>query len=68
MPARNGAHTVQDSVQQMLSAEPRGEVDGQTAGRFQARRVLSKLRLLSMLRELKEKGARIAGISAPSRA
>ncbi len=30
--------------------------------------VLSKLRLLSMLRELKEKGARIAGISAPSRA
>ena len=30
--------------------------------------VLSKLRLLSMLRDLKEKGARIAGISAPSRA
>ena len=30
--------------------------------------MLSKLRLLSMLRELKEKGARIAGISAPSRA
>ena len=30
--------------------------------------MLSKLRLLSMLRDLKEKGARIAGISAPSRA
>ena len=30
--------------------------------------VLSKLRLLSMLRELKEKGQRVAGISAPSRA
>lgn len=30
--------------------------------------VLSKLRLMSMLRELKEKGASIAGISAPSRA
>ena len=30
--------------------------------------VLSKLRLLAMLREVKEKGARIAGISAPSRA
>jgi hypothetical protein len=29
---------------------------------------LSKLRLLSVLRELKENGARIAGISAPSRA
>ena len=30
--------------------------------------MLSKLRLLSMLRDLKEKGARIVGISAPSRA
>jgi hypothetical protein len=30
--------------------------------------VLSKLRLLAMLRDFKEKGARIAGISAPSRA
>ena len=30
--------------------------------------VLSKLRLISLLRELKENGARIAGISAPSRA
>jgi hypothetical protein len=30
--------------------------------------LLSKLRLLSMLRDLKEKGARIVGISAPSRA
>ena len=30
--------------------------------------ILSKLRLLAMLRDLKEKGARVAGISAPSRA
>src|SRR5437588_12136902 len=30
--------------------------------------MLSKLRLLAMLRELKESGARICGISAPSRA
>ena len=30
--------------------------------------MLSKLRLHAILRELKEKGARIAGISAPSRA
>jgi hypothetical protein len=30
--------------------------------------MLSKLRLLAMLRELKENGKRIAGISAPSRA
>ena len=30
--------------------------------------MLSKLRLLAMMRELKESGARIVGISAPSRA
>jgi hypothetical protein len=30
--------------------------------------MLSKLRLLAMIRELKEQGARICGISAPSRA
>ncbi len=30
--------------------------------------MLSKLRLLAMLRDLKENGARIVGISAPSRA
>ena len=36
--------------------------------RFRNEVVLSKLRLLSMLRDLKEKGARVVGISAPSRA
>ena len=30
--------------------------------------MLSKLRLLSLIRDIKEKGARICGISAPSRA
>ena len=35
---------------------------------FQRDVVLSKLRLMSMLRDLKESGARIVGISAPSRA
>jgi hypothetical protein len=30
--------------------------------------ILSKLRLLALMRDLKEKGARVAGISAPSRA
>ena len=66
--ARHGAHAVQDSVQRMLSAEPRGEVMAKRLAAFRRDVVFSKLRLLSMLRELKEKGARIAGISAPSRA
>jgi hypothetical protein len=66
--ARHGTHTVQDSVRSMLSAEPRGEALAKRLAAFRRDVVLSKLRLLSMLRELKEKGARVAGISAPSRA
>jgi len=66
--ARHGTHKVQDSVQRMLAAEPRGEAMAKRLADFRHEVVLSKLRLLSMLRELKEKGARIVGISAPSRA
>ncbi len=66
--ARRGAHTVQDSVRRMLATEPRGEAMSKRLAAFRRDVVLSKLRLISLLRELKEKGARIAGISAPSRA
>ena len=66
--ARKGTQKVQDSVATMLAAEPRGEAMAQRLARFRDDVVLSKLRLMSMLRDLKEKGARIAGISAPSRA
>jgi hypothetical protein len=52
----------------MLAGEPRGEGLAKRLAAFNRDVVLSKLRLLSMLRDLKEKGARIAGISAPSRA
>lgn len=66
--AKRGAYTVQDSVSRMLAAEPRGEAIVKRLASFRRDVVLSKLRLISMLRDLKEKGARIAGISAPSRA
>jgi hypothetical protein len=66
--ARRGTHMVQDSVRRMLAAEPHGEALAKRLAQFRRDVMLSKLRLLSMLRELKEKGARIAGISAPSRA
>jgi hypothetical protein len=66
--ARRGTHAVQDSVAHMLAAEPRGNALLKRLADFKRDVMLSKLRLLSMLRELKEKGARIAGISAPSRA
>ncbi|MGH6728096.1 MAG: class I SAM-dependent methyltransferase, partial [Pseudolabrys sp.] len=66
--ARRGARVVQDSVRQVLAGEPRGEAMSNRLAAFRRDVVLSKLRLLALLRELKEKGARIAGISAPSRA
>jgi SAM-dependent methyltransferase len=66
--ARRGSHPVQESVRRMLASEPRGDAMAKRLASFRRDAVLSKLRLLSMLRDLKEKGARIAGISAPSRA
>jgi SAM-dependent methyltransferase len=66
--ARAGAHIVQDSVARVLVTEPRGEVLAERLASFRRDVVLSKLRLAAMLRDLKEDGARIAGISAPSRA
>ena len=66
--ARKGSYAVNDSVAAMLAAEPHGEAMAERLVRFRDDVVLSKLRLMAMLRDLKEKGARIAGISAPSRA
>jgi hypothetical protein len=66
--ARHGAHSVQESVRRMLAEEPRGEAMAKRLSDFRRDVILSKLRLYSLLRDLKEKGARIAGISAPSRA
>ncbi|HZP68904.1 MAG TPA: class I SAM-dependent methyltransferase [Pseudolabrys sp.] len=66
--ARRGAHPVEASVRHMLAEEPRGQAMSRRLAAFRDDVILSKLRLLSMLRELKEKGARVVGISAPSRA
>jgi hypothetical protein len=66
--ARRGAFKVHDSVERMLSAEPRGEAMVKRLATFARDVMLSKLRTMAMLRDLKEKDARIVGISAPSRA
>ena len=66
--ARRGAHPVEASVRHILAEEPRGHAMTKRLAAFRNDVVLSKLKLLSMLGGLKEKGARIAGISAPSRA
>lgn len=66
--AKRGTRPVQDSVQRMLAGEPHGEAMVERLASFRRDVVLSKLRLNAMLRDLKEKKARIVGISAPSRA
>jgi hypothetical protein len=66
--ARRSVQPVRDSVGKMLAAEPRGEAMRARLHAFRHDVMLSKLRLLAMVRDLKEKGARICGISAPSRA
>jgi SAM-dependent methyltransferase len=66
--ARRGTREVRETVASMLAAEPRGDAMLARLKDFRREVMLSKLRLLAMLRELKEAGARICGISAPSRA
>jgi C-methyltransferase C-terminal domain/Putative zinc binding domain/Methyltransferase domain len=66
--ARRGTRPVRESVAGMLAGEPRGQAMLARLERFRTDVMLSKLRLLAMIHDLKEKGARICGISAPSRA
>ncbi|HYM33954.1 MAG TPA: class I SAM-dependent methyltransferase [Steroidobacteraceae bacterium] len=66
--ARRGTHKVQPTVRAMLDGEPSGDAMRAQLDRFRKDVVLSKLRLHSLLREIKERGRRICGISAPSRA
>ena len=66
--ARRGTHAVNPSVKQMLAGEPHGAAMRQRLAAFRDAVMLSKLRLLSMIRDIKEVGGRIVGISAPSRA
>jgi hypothetical protein len=66
--ARKGSRPVQASVRQMLDSEPRGDAMRQRLATFRREVMLTKLRLHAMIRDIKEKGGRICGISAPSRA
>jgi SAM-dependent methyltransferase len=66
--ARPGAQPVNENVAKMRAVEPRGEAMLTRLKAFGVAVMLSKLRLLAMIRDLKENGARICGISAPSRA
>ena len=66
--ARKGTRPVQASVKQMLDAEPKGDAMRKRLGAFEHDVMMSKLRLHALIRDVKEKGGRIVGISAPSRA
>ena len=52
----------------MLAAEPRGEAMARGSTHFRRDVMLSKLRLLAICASSRKSGARICGISAPSRA
>jgi hypothetical protein len=58
--ARKGTRTGQPSVKQMLDAEPRGDAMRKRLAAFRNDVMLSKLRLHSLIRDIKEKGGRIA--------
>jgi 2-polyprenyl-3-methyl-5-hydroxy-6-metoxy-1,4-benzoquinol methylase len=66
--ARKGEREVQPSVGEILASEPRGNAMRERLAAFRKDVMLSKLRLIALIRDLKEKGASVCGISAPSRA
>ena len=66
--ARKGTRQIQPSVKAMTDAEPKGEAMLRRLAAFRRDVMMSKVRLHAMIREIKEGGGRICGISAPSRA
>ena len=65
---RRGTRPLRPEVEAMIAAEPHGDGMRQRLAAFRDAVMLSKLRLYALLRDLKEQGARICAISAPSRA
>jgi C-methyltransferase C-terminal domain/Methyltransferase domain/Putative zinc binding domain len=66
--ARKGTKEILPSVAQMRAVEPHGDEMRKRLTSFRKEVTLSKLRLYDLLRGIKERGGRICGISAPSRA
>jgi hypothetical protein len=66
--ARKGIYPVKDTAAKLLEEESSKVLKKENLWKLRERTVLSKLQLLSMLKEIKEQGKRVYGISAPSRA
>lgn len=66
--ARSGKYPEQDSVVEQLAQEDKKGITGGNALRnFRKQVIESKLKLLSLLSDLKKDGAKVYGIGAPSR-
>ena len=66
--ARKGKQQVRESVGEMLASEPTGDAMRERLTRFRHEVLMTKLGLTALLKDAKASGARICGISAPSRA
>lgn len=66
--ARRGFYSVKDSVSRLLKEEELTVLSKKSLTEFKNRAVLSKIQIQSLLLGIKEKGQRIYGVGAPSRA
>lgn len=66
--ARKGQYKVRDTVATLLKEEGPVVLSKESLMKFRDKVVLSKLELNSLLKDIKKRGERIYGISAPSRA
>lgn len=66
--ARPGHYPGQASVAAMLAQEERFNLNSENLKEFKKRVVISKLQLLSLLLDIKNRGQHIYGVGAPSRA
>jgi hypothetical protein len=66
--ARTGAYPVRPTAKEILKQEAAAGLDPESLQSFKTRVVQSKLDLYALVRGIKEKGHRIYGIGAPSRA
>lgn len=66
--ARKGQYKVRDTVTKLLKEEGSVVLSKESLMKFKDKVVLSKLELNSLLKDIKKRGEKIYGISAPSRA
>ena len=66
--ARKGKYPINENVQKMLQSEEKIILNEQELQNFRKRVMISKVELYKLIADIKKRGERICGISAPSRA